>query len=156
MPLWLQFFAQAALSFFATMAFALCINVPRRALIPCGWSGLLGWMVYWVLWQLGTGRMLANAAGAVVLAFSGVLFARHYKMPAIIFNIPGLFPLVPGATAYQAVRELVLGHIDESMRLVVRVLLVAGSIAVGFMLAQLLGEFYSRYLRARLRRRRRT
>jgi uncharacterized membrane protein YjjB (DUF3815 family) len=42
------------------------------------------------------------------------------------------------------------------MRLVVRVLLVAGSIAVGFMLAQLLGEFYSRYLRARWRRRRRT
>ncbi|KRL12776.1 threonine/serine exporter family protein [Schleiferilactobacillus perolens] len=148
MPIWLQFIIQALFSFFATAAFALCINVPRRALIPCGWSGLLGWMVYWVLWQLGSGRMLANTAGAVILAFSGVLFARRYKMPAIIFNIPGLFPLVPGATAYQAVRELVLGDIDASMRLVVRVTLVAGSIAVGFMIAQLFGEFYSRYLRS--------
>lgn len=58
----------------------------------------------------------------------------------IIFNIPGLVPLVPGATAYQAVRALVLGNFDQALSLTFRVAMVAGAIAVGFMMAQLLAE----------------
>lgn len=61
-------------------------------------------------------------------------------MPVIIFNIPGLVPLVPGATAYQAVRALVLGDLNQALSLTFRVAMVAGAIAVGFLLAQLVAE----------------
>ncbi|WP_461213727.1 threonine/serine exporter family protein [Lacticaseibacillus sp. GG6-2] len=141
MPYWVQFLIQLSFSYLSTVAFAIIINVPRRALNLAGWAGAVGWLVYWVLtYDLDVGRMLANLCGAFAIGLCGIIFSRVKKMPVIIFNIPGLVPLVPGATAYQAVRALVLGQIDKASRLTIRVVMVAGAIAVGFMLAQLLAE----------------
>jgi uncharacterized membrane protein YjjB (DUF3815 family) len=141
MPYWLQFLVQLSFSYVSTVAFAIIINVPRRALNFAGWAGAIGWIVYWVLtYDLDVGRMMGNLLGAFAIGICGMIFSRIKKMPVIIFNIPGLVPLVPGATAYQAVRALVLGQIDKSSKLTVRVAMVAGAIAVGFMLAQLLAE----------------
>ncbi|WP_179396030.1 threonine/serine exporter family protein [Lacticaseibacillus absianus] len=140
MPYWLELLVQISFSYLSTVAFAIIINVPRRALNLAGWAGATGWLVYWLLMELHTGRMLANLLGALAIGVCGMLFARRKKMPVIIFNIPGLVPLVPGATAYQAVRALVLGRIDAALGLTLRVAMVAGAIAVGFMLAQLLAE----------------
>ncbi len=141
MPYWVQFLVQLSFSYLSTVAFAIIINVPRRALNLAGWAGAVGWLVYWVLtYDFTVGRMLANLCGAFAIGLCGMIFSRVKKMPVIIFNIPGLVPLVPGATAYQAVRALVLGQIDKASRLTVRVMMVAGAIAVGFMLAQLLAE----------------
>lgn len=141
MPYWVQFLVQLSFSYLSTVAFAIIINVPRRALNLAGWAGAVGWLVYWVLaYDFDVGRMLANLCGAFAIGLCGIIFSRVKKMPVIIFNIPGLVPLVPGATAYQAVRALVLGQIDKASRLTIRVVMVAGAIAVGFMLAQLLAE----------------
>ncbi|KRO18852.1 threonine/serine exporter family protein [Lacticaseibacillus saniviri] len=135
-----QFLIQLSFSYLATVAFAICINVPRRALNFAGWAGAIGWICYWLLNTHGTGRMFANLIGAVAVGVCGIIFARIKKMPVIIFNIPGLVPLVPGATAYQAVRALALGNMDLAIQLGVRVIMVAGAIAVGFMVSQLLSE----------------
>lgn len=141
MPYWLQFLIQLSFSYVSTVAFAIIINVPHRALNFAGWAGAIGWIVYWVLtYDLQVGRMMGNLLGAFAIGLCGMIFSRIKKMPVIIFNIPGLVPLVPGATAYQAVRALVLGQIDKASKLTVRVAMVAGAIAVGFMLAQLLAE----------------
>lgn len=141
MPYWLTLIVQISFSYLATVAFAIIINVPRRALNLAGWAGAIGWLVYWLLlYQLGTGRMMANLLGAFAIGLAGMVFSRVKKMPVILFNIPGLVPLVPGATAYQAVRALVLGELNDAIQLTVRVVMVAGAIAVGFMLAQLVAE----------------
>ncbi|KRN28017.1 hypothetical protein IV38_GL001858 [Lactobacillus selangorensis] len=149
MPYWLQLVVQISFSYLATCAFAICINIPRKALNACGIAGSVGWIVYWLLKNLSTGRMVANLMGALAIGFCGILMARRKGMPVIIFNIPALVPLVPGATAYRAIRALVLGNIDLAIQLIVSVTMVAGSIAVGFMLAQLIGEltvYHSRSL----------
>jgi len=135
-----EWFIQLSFSYLSTVAFAICINVPHKALNLAGWAGACGWMVYWLLEEAGSGRMLANLLGAVAIGVCGLIFARLKKMPVIIFNIPGLVPLVPGATAYQAVRAMVLGNMDLAIQLMVRVVMVAGAIAVGFMIAQLISE----------------
>lgn len=135
---------QAAFSYLATVAFAICINVPRRALNACGIGGMVGWMCYWLFSNLGTGRMVGNLLGAFMIGIFGILFSRMKKMPVIIFNIPGLVPLVPGATAYQAVRATVLGNYVEAMGYAISVIMTAGAIAIGFMLAQVVGDLTRR------------
>lgn len=57
-------------------------------------------------------------------------------MPVTIFNIPGIVPLVPGALAYQAVRNLVLGDYVVAVSISVKVLLVAGAIASGLVISE--------------------
>lgn len=140
MNFWLQAVIQFSFCYVSTVAFAICINVPRRGLNCAGLAGMLGWVVYWFLYKAGVSVMIGNLLGAFAIGIAGILFARWKKMPVIMFNIPGLVPLVPGATAYEAVRALVSNNMDQGIQLLVRVILVAGSIAVGFMLAQLFGD----------------
>ena len=96
---------------------------------------------------LNVGRVISNLAGAMLIGIIGIFFARWKKMPIILFNIPGIVPLVPGAPAYQAVRAMALGQVDDALRLFLKVAMICGEIAIGFMLAQLVSEIVSRTTR---------
>lgn len=144
MTILMELVVQTTFSYLGTIAFAIMINIPRRALNACGLCGMAGWLTFWLLYQVGSGRMVANVMGSLILGVMGLYFARKKKMPAILFNIPGIVPLVPGATAYQAVYEMVLGSVNKAIIYSVRVLLVAGGIAVGFMLTSLLSEIMTK------------
>ncbi|MEJ6347743.1 threonine/serine exporter family protein [Holzapfeliella sp. He02] len=130
-------------SFLGTVGFAIVVDVPAKALPYCGFSGMLGWMVYWIGSNSGSGHLMAYLLGAFAVGILSIVFARTKKMPVIIFNIPAIVPLVPGVTAYQAVRQIVTGGIDEAMRLSFTVLMITGAIAVGFMLSQVCGQLTS-------------
>lgn len=67
-------------------------------------------------------------------------------MPVTMFTIPALMPLVPGGTAYQALRVLVLGYIIQAQILWIHVMLIAGALAVGFMLSTLLTKMYDKII----------
>lgn len=142
-----QFFLQMLFSFIATVGYAILINNPKRALLYCGISGTVGWLVYWSLHTIGTGKVFSNFFGAFMAAMTGIIFARIKKMPAILFNIPALVPLVPGATAYQGIRTMVLGNINSALKTLVVVALVTGAIAMGYMVAQLVSDTYTKIKR---------
>lgn len=150
MTILMELVVQTTFSYLGTIAFAIMINIPRRALNACGLCGMAGWLTFWLLYQIGSGRMVANVMGSLILGVMGLYFARKKKMPAILFNIPGIVPLVPGATAYQAVYEMVLGSVNKAIIYSVRVLLVAGGIAVGFMLTSLLSEIMTKIRQHRM------
>lgn len=150
MTILMELVVQTTFSYLGTIAFAIMINIPRRALNACGLCGMAGWLTFWLLYQVGSGRMVANVMGSLILGVMGLYFARKKKMPAILFNIPGIVPLVPGATAYQAVYEMVFGSVNKAIIYSVRVLLVAGGIAVGFMLTSLLSEIMTKIRQHRM------
>lgn len=79
MPLPVQILIQVSFSYLSTIAFAIIINVPHRALNLAGWAGAIGWLVYWSLMQLATGRMLANLLGAFAIGICGLIFSRRKK-----------------------------------------------------------------------------
>ncbi|MCO6019174.1 MULTISPECIES: threonine/serine exporter family protein [Carnobacterium] len=127
---------QLTFSFLTTAAFAIITNVPKRSLVSCGLTGMLGWIVYWGTGQFGVSNVLATFLGAFTVAIFSHFFSRIKKMPVTIFNIPGIVPLVPGALAYQAVRNLVLGDYVVAVSISVKVLLVAGAIASGLVISE--------------------
>ena len=57
MPFWLEIIINFSFAWLAAVGFALIINVPHRALVLCGMSGAIGWMVYWFSDQLSFGRL---------------------------------------------------------------------------------------------------
>ena len=63
----------------------------------------------------------------------------------IIFYIPSLVPLVPGGPAYQAVRSILLGNIDDGLQLILKVVFTAAAIAAGFMVTSLLERIVKRF-----------
>ena len=127
---------QFSFSFLTTAAFAIITNVPKRSLIACGLTGMLGWMVYWSADSFGSGDVFATFLGAFTVALASYYFSKHKSLPVTIFNIPGIVPLVPGSLAYQSVRNLVLGDYVEAVSFAVRALMIAGAIAAGLVLSE--------------------
>lgn len=142
MPFWLEIVINLVFAWLASVGFGLIINVPHRALVLCGISGSAGWILYWLANRIGVGRLGSNLLGALCVGTLGLVFARIKKCPVTVFNIPGVVPLVPGVPSYQAVRAMVEGQLSDAEDLILRVAIVTIAIAMGFMLAQLIGEIF--------------
>ncbi|MEO4707068.1 threonine/serine exporter family protein [Pediococcus pentosaceus] len=97
MQLLLEFFMAGI----ATIGFGIIINIPKRALIAAGAIGGVSWTIYWAMLQVRLGLALSALTATTVIALLSLYAARRMKLPMIIFNIPGIVPLVPGGQAYQ-------------------------------------------------------
>lgn len=140
----MELLMHALFSYLSSLGFGVIINVPRRALNACGFVGMFGWLTYLLIKEVESGAMLANLGAALVIGLCSIFMARWQKMPTILFNIPSLVPLVPGGQAYQAVRYFALNDNTIALRYVVQVAMIAGAIAMGFFLAELIGQSYYR------------
>lgn len=129
MNVWIQIF----FSFVATISFGVITNIPRTALIPCGLVGSAGWFCYWIGMENDLHIGIANFLAAFCIGFLSIVCSRVFKMPMIIFNIPSLVPLVPGGTIYEAMRYLVVQDYSSCLERLGQVLIIAGSIAMAFL-----------------------
>lgn len=133
---------QIVCCYLATLGFGIIVNIPHRALNACGWVGVFGWLTYLALKALNSGTMLANVVAALVIGLGSMVMARKLKMPMILFNIPSIVPLVPGGQAYNAVRNFAFGNDLQAIYYLVQVTMIAGSIAMGFFIAELIAQTY--------------
>ncbi|MBM7617611.1 uncharacterized membrane protein YjjB (DUF3815 family) [Weissella uvarum] len=136
---------QLVFSYLATVSFGLFINVPRKALNAAGISGAMGWMVYWFAVQANLSDIFANFFGGLTVGLIGLVLSQRKRIPSTIFNIPGLVPLVPGASAYQALVMIMSGNVVKANEKIFQVLMIGGAIAMGYVVSQLVSEQYFRY-----------
>jgi len=136
---------QFILAYLATAAFGVLLNIPRRAVNLSGWVGAAGWFTYELCYHLlplsVDGKLaVGNLIAATVIGVASGLAAHYKRMPMIIFNIPSLVPLVPGGQAYRVVRNLVTGNSDLAYQYFVQVVIIAGVIAIGFLIAEFINR----------------
>lgn len=99
--------------YFGTIAFAVMFNVPKRFYVSCGMIGTLGWLVY-CLSVNPTSPAVASFFGTLVVVLVSRILTVRMKCPITMFMIPGIFPLVPGASVYYMAYELVIGETKEA------------------------------------------
>lgn len=133
---------QFVLSFFASMGFGILFNAPRRTLVSCGVTGASGWLTYYGLTSFEVDQILASFAGAIVLTILAIIHSRYLKMPIIIFITCGIIPLVPGGSAYQAMRHIVLDDYPTAFEYGIEAALVASAIALGIITSEMLSSLY--------------
>ncbi|MFK2827233.1 threonine/serine exporter family protein [Bacillus sp. B190/17] len=123
------------MSFVAAAAFGIIYNVPRVTVWAGGFAGMIGWIVYKGLSSEGRlDSVFATIAATFVVAMICQHFARRYKMPVIVFSIAGIIPMVPGGTAYNAMREFVENNHGLALQYASEACLVSGAIAFGLLL----------------------
>ncbi|WP_056948897.1 threonine/serine exporter family protein [Secundilactobacillus odoratitofui] len=135
-----------ALTYVATVTFGVLINVPRRGLNVGGWISTVSFLVYRLCLMLHTGIALANLVGALLIGILSMQAARYKKMPVINFNIPSMVPFVPGGQAYQMVKNFALGNNSLALSYLLQVVVIAGAIAFGFLLAELFNRLQARLM----------
>lgn len=91
----------------AAVGFAILFNVPKRTLFPIGAMGAIGGLVKFGLMYFGVGIVFSSFVGATVVGIISIQMAHLKKSPPLVFSIPGVIPMVPGAFAYRMMLGLI-------------------------------------------------
>lgn len=126
---------QIILAFLGSIFPVILFNIDRKKIIWTGFSGAFGWAVYLIVYNYNNSPVMASFCGAFTVGLYSEILARRLKTPTMQFSIPGIFPLVPGITAYNTVNFIVEQRYNEAFSMGMQVLGVAGAIAFGIMLA---------------------
>lgn len=132
----MDWIVQAVLSFLAAVGFGVIFNAPRKMLFYCGFVGMAGWMIYSLFEYYSGDAVQASFLGAFAVALFAHMFAKRFKTPMIIFSVAGIIPLVPGGTAYNAMRHFVENDNLTAISFAVKAFMVSGAIAMGLVFAE--------------------
>ena len=122
------------LAYMATIGFSLIFNVPVKELAFCGIAGAFGWLVYQAVMSLSPGVVAASFAAALVIAYISRAFSFRRKMPANLYMIPGVIPLVPGAGIYYTMYYIINGDNTEAILRGIETMMISGVIAIGLLI----------------------
>ncbi|TNE69438.1 threonine/serine exporter [bacterium] len=92
----------------AAIGFAALFNVPRRVLWVVGLLGALGGITKTLLITQHQSVIVASLAGSILIGILSVIAAHGKHAPPLIFSIPAVIPMVPGAYMYR----MMLGFIN--------------------------------------------
>lgn len=91
---------------FAALGFAILFNVPGRTLVIIWLLAAMGGLTKIIFLNYGVNVILSSFAGASLIGFASIPMAHYKHTPPLIFSIPALIPMVPGAFAYRTMLGL--------------------------------------------------
>lgn len=118
-------------AFVAIAGFAVLLETPKKYLWCAGTVGAVGWFVYLLSQELGSGEVLATFCSATAIAIVSHIFARRFKVPVTVFLVAGILPTVPGAGMYRVVYNIISGNTALAAEYLILTLELAGVIALG-------------------------
>ncbi|MDT9757343.1 threonine/serine exporter family protein [Heyndrickxia coagulans] len=133
-------FQQLLTSFFASAGFGILFNAPRKLLIQCGITGMIGWGIYFLFYLYEQNVVYGTFIAAFFVGVISQVFARIYKTPILIFTVGGIIPLVPGGLAYDAMRHFVQNDYNGAVSLAAKVLLLSVAIAIGLVASEVANQ----------------
>ena len=127
---------QALAAFVGTLGFAILFGVPRKQYIPAGIVGVLGWLLYLVLFRVaGFSPAISTMVATVFIGIMARVFAVVERCPAAVFLICGIFCLVPGAGIFWCTYYLISSQIDLSSTAGFTAAKIVIAIVIGIILA---------------------
>lgn len=116
--------------FLASVAFCLIFELRRwQYILTASLISAGSWFLY--LWLDGMGEVARYFLATIAVAILSEIFARVYKVPATVFMIIGIIPLVPGGGVYYTMKALVDGNMTLFLHKGLETAEYAGAIAVG-------------------------
>lgn len=87
-------------AFFGAAGFAMIFHLPRKHLAAASIGGILSWAIYLAMGTVTTGIFLPALVASAFSAFYAEALARWRDVPSLLFVIPTVVPLIPGAPLY--------------------------------------------------------
>ena len=122
-------------AFLATVAFGVLFQGPKRILWRSGLIGGLGWIVFIGLKEIfSVHSFSANFLATVVIALASEIFARVWKEPTTVFEVPAIIPLVPGFGMYRGMNYILQDYVGYGTEVLLEAALDSCAIALGIMM----------------------
>jgi len=136
------------LAFLGSFCPALLFNIEKNKLIWAGICGATGWTVYESIYSFSGSKIYAAFIASAVISLLSEVMAKLLKTPATVFNVPSLFPIVPGVSAYNTILHIIESNLAAAAYKGIETLGIAGAIAFGIILVSTI----FRYINTRKRR----
>jgi len=127
-------------AFFATVGFAVLFNIPRKEMVFAGIAGGLGWVVHTSLQGLDMSAVFTSFLGGLTVGIVSEFFAVLRKMPATVFVVPGMIPLVPGYGLYFTMLSIIEKNYDQASRVGTETFIIATIIASAIIISTSFGK----------------
>lgn len=120
----------------ASFCFCIIFNIRGHRFFVAAGGGMLGWIVYLATSNLGlsVGDIPQYFFAAIAVSLFSEIMARVTRVPATVYLVISLIPLVPGNSIYSTMESCISGSIDLFLEKLVYTFTVAGSIALGVFL----------------------
>ena len=128
-------FIQFIAGFVVSLSFAIFFNAPKKSLPTCGLIGAIGWLIQVVTDLILADVVVSSFLGAVCVGVLSTNASRLLKLPATIFIYTGMVPLVPGYGMYNTMQNIVTKNYGVASKVGIEMILQAGAIAMGILLA---------------------
>lgn len=116
----------------ATFCFGIIFNIRGKNLIFASLGGGFIWYVYLFTSSHLIGyNILPFFIASVVGSVYSEVMARVLKTPVTTLIICAIIPLVPGGGMYNTMFQSIQGNLNESLRLGLETLSIAGAVAIG-------------------------
>lgn len=136
--------AQLFGAFLAVASFGILLEVPRRHMISGCIVGAVGWMVYLLMDRRGSAVIMSAFLASLVIALISHVFARVFKAPVTVFLIPGIFPLVPGASIYRCVSFIIKSDMALANHYLIETIQISGAIALAIFITDSIFRVWQR------------
>ena len=134
---------QAVSAFLGTMGFAVLYGVPRKEYIHASLCSTIGWMAYLVMMRLANATVIESTfVATLVVVLVSRFMAVDRKCPVIVYQICGVFPLIPGAGIFWTVYYIVNKELSVAV--------TTGFTALGMAVAIVLGIIFMTSLPGRM------
>ncbi len=128
-------FYQFILGYLAVIGFAYYLTVPFKVIPYCAIGGAVGWTTFMYFSKYLNNGFLGILLGSILIGLLGEILSRKFKMPATVFTIAGIVPLVPGLNLYYMMYNIVMSNYSEAFTEGLNASIIAGSISIGLFLA---------------------
>ena len=146
--------AQILSAVLGVLAFAILFHAPRRSYPACALCGGFSWGMYLAFTALGLSEFLASTLSIIALTLLARILSVAMMMPATVFIVTGIFPIVPGAGIYYTAYWLIVSDMAMFQQKSLETLTLAGAIAIGILIGmglpraipRVCGRFLRRFL----------
>ena len=115
----------------ACMGYAIVCNAPRKEIPYCGMAAFICWLVYQLVTRPnGTAFVATLLATCSATSFARIL-SNQRKLPTIVYHLPGILPLVPGAAVYHCITSAMEGGAVNTTINILTAFKLAGAIGIG-------------------------
>lgn len=134
---------QSIFCFIGCSGFFILFNIHGPGGLICSLGGVITWIIYSAIVQLGYSEILGYFWATVFSAFYAEIMARIRKYPAISYLIVSIFPLIPGAGVYYTMNHAVHGDMSAFADQGIYTVAIAGAMAVGILLSSTIFRIWS-------------
>lgn len=127
------------------LGFMILFNIHGYGGLLCVLGGTLTWLIYLIVFHYSGSDLIAYFWSSLFASFYSEVMARIRKCPAIAYLVISIFPLIPGAGVYYTMNYAVRGLNEQFAVQGLHTAAIAGTIAVGILLASTIVRMYATY-----------